>query len=251
MKGITKQPYKSDIITVKQYGDRLKISWCKAVREAGWEELKSKAKKGTKNPEKLSNNLARAKSTVQELALCNPWDWWVTLTIDGEKKDRYNLENYSKDLREFIHNYNRRCPDTYKVKYVLVPEQHKDGAWHMHGLIKGIKPDDICSNGNGYKEWKQYHAKFGYISMAEIGDIEKTSSYMLKYMVKDVEKGVNGLNKQSFYASQGLERATEIYRGHGELLTEWDWEHPDGYCKIKNVDLKTDSLYNHLEIYDL
>ena len=250
MKGITKQPYKSDVFTVKQYGHIAKISYCKVVREAGWEEMETKAKKGTKNTEKLSNNLARAKSIVQELALCNPWDWWCTFTLNASKKDRFDLDSFVRDFGEFLHNYNRRCPDEHKVKYLLVPEQHKNGAWHMHGFIKGIKPEDIMKNEHGYLTWTKYNEKFGFISIERIKDIDRMASYILKYITKDISKGVGKLNKHSYYSSKGLERAEELYRGSGELLTDWDWEHPDGYCKIKNVDLRTDSIYNHLEMYN-
>ena len=30
-----------------------------------------------------------------------------------------------------------------KITFVLVPEQHKDGAWHEHGLISGLPGEDI------------------------------------------------------------------------------------------------------------
>ena len=63
-------------------------------------------KKGTVNTKKLLANLSRAKNKVQEYALCNNFDYFVTLTIDRLKYDRYDLKKYYKDLGKFINNYN-------------------------------------------------------------------------------------------------------------------------------------------------
>lgn len=246
----TDTPYKHDVYTVKQLGEHtVKIAYCNTMREAGWEDERVQVKKGSVNDEKLSNNLSRAKNVVKEYALCNPWDWWCTFTIDPQKYDRYNLDGYIKDFAKFLNNYNGyKCPEEYKVKYLLVPEQHKDGAWHMHGFIKGIKPDDLYINQNGYYSWRKYEKKFGFISMDRVKDMDKCSSYILKYMTKDKEKNVTEINKHMYYASHGLEKAVELYRGSAEYYGTWDWEHPDGYVKIKTLDVRKDSISDYMEI---
>lgn len=251
MSGFTDSPYKHDIYTVKQLGEHtVKISYCSVVREAGWEDLREPKKKGTVNSEKLSNNLARAKATVREYALCNPWDFWVTLTTDPKKFDRYNLDDFYSSMSKFINKYNERQPSEYKVKYVLVPEQHKDGAWHMHGFFKGINPKDLYVNQFGYLTWKQYEKKFGFISMDKIKDMDRASSYILKYMTKDADKNVTAINRHLYYCSKGLERAVELYRGSALYHGSWDWEHPDGYCKVKTLDVRKDNISDYMEIYD-
>lgn len=251
-KFLTDTPYRSDIFTIKHYGEYIeKIIYVKTMREAGWEDLREHKVKGTVNNKKLSNNLARAKATVREYALCNQWDWWCTFTLNKEKyPNRADLDKYAKDFMEFVHNYNRRTPDEYKVKYLLVPEQHADGSWHMHGFIKGINPKDLVKNENGYLEWKQYRKKFGFISMDKIKDADRASSYILKYMTKDTEKNVTEINKHMYYCSKGLERAVEVYRGEGTFHGTWDWEHPEGYCKVKTIDLRKDNIHDFIEVYD-
>lgn len=246
----TDTPYKHDVYTVKQLGEHtVKIAYCSTMRESGWEEERGHVKKGSVNDEKLSNNLSRAKNVVKEYALCNPWDWWCTFTIDPQKYDRYNLDGFVKDFAKFLNNYNSyNCPEEHKVKYLLVPEQHKDGAWHMHGFIKGIKPQDLYINQNGYMSWKQYEKKFGYISMDKVKDMDKCSSYILKYMTKDKDKNVTEMNKHMYYASHGLEKAIELYRGSAEYYGSWDWEHPDGYVKIKTLDVRKDNISDYMEI---
>lgn len=249
----TDTPYKHDVFSVKKLGNHtVKIAYCETIREKGWELDREVGEKGSVNTEKLSNNLSRAKTTVKEYALCNSWDWWCTFTLDPEKFDRHNLDEYIKKFSKFLNNYNSKATEEYKVRYLLVPEQHKDGAWHMHGFIKGINPKDLYTNRYGYLTWKQYEKNFGFISMDKINDMDKCSSYILKYMTKDADKNVSEINRHLYYCSKGLNKALEIYRGNGIYHGTWDWEHPDGYCKIKNIDLRNESIEDYLEcvIYD-
>ena len=244
----TNSPYRHNVFSVKQLGEHtVKIAYCSVIRESGWECEKDFKIKGSVNTEKLSNNLSRAKSTVKEYALCNSWDWWCTFTIDPKKFDRNNLDEYFKKFSKFLNNYNSKAVEEYKVKYLLVPEQHKDGAWHMHGFIKGIKPKDLYINQFGYSTWKQYEKNFGFISMDRIQDLDKCSSYILKYMTKCEDKNVTELNRHLYYCSKGLNKAKELYRGNAIFHGDWDWEHPDGYCKIKTIDITKDSLDDFLE----
>ena len=245
----TDNPYRNDIFTVKQYGEHtVRIAYVQTMREAGWEDLREHKPKGSVNDEKLTNNLARAKATVREYALCNPWDWWCTFTINSEKCNRYNLDEFYKQFAEFIHGYNKRQPNEFKVKYLLVPEQHSDGAWHMHGFICGINPKDLYQNEHGYMTWKQYEKKFGFISMDKIKNLDKSSSYILKYMTKNTDKNVSEMNKHLYYCSKGLEKATELFRGSAEYFGNWDWEHPDGFCKIKTLDVRNENIHDYIEV---
>lgn len=244
--------YEHDIITVKQYGDNIqKVIYMSTSRISGLEDDRPKGGKGEVNTEKLSNNIARARSKVKELVLCNPWDYWCTFTLDKAKFDRYDLQNYVKKLGSFIYNYNRFCEEHEKVKYLLIPEMHKNGAWHMHGFLNGIRDKDLYRNRHGYLSWRQYEERFGFISMKRItGDkaIERLSSYMLKYMTKDISSTIKELGAHSYYCSKGLQTAQTVYKGHALLHCEWDWEHPDGYCKIKTFDSRTEDIGDFLEV---
>ena len=257
--------------TVKQLGDnKLKVTLMSVCRIAGYEPLEdtpvteyeplennpvteceshedNQIKETSNiNTQKLANNLARARTKINELALCNPWDYFVTLTIDKSKYDRYNLKIYYHDFAEFIHNLNKHRSKENKIKYLLIPEMHKDGAWHMHGLFHGLHDDDLCVNKNGYLSWEKYEKKFGYISLGYVKDKDKVSSYIVKYITKDVGKNVTELGCHLYYASKGLKKAEILYRGHLELLCPWDYEHPDGYCKIKIFDIRTDNYTDYL-----
>lgn len=222
--------YLKDVAILKKFNeDCYKLSLCRCLRAKGFEDEKKKNVRGV-NDGKLDNNISRAKSKVKEYALCNDFRYFITLTIDKNKYDRYNLKAYYKDLGQFIRNYNRIHKT--KVDYVLIPEQHEDGAWHMHGLFNGILDKHLEVNKNGYLEWKQYTKKFGYMSLDFVKDREKVASYITKYVTKDLAKSIKELNAHMYYCSKGLEVAQEIKRG--TLLADsipYDFE--NDYVKIK------------------
>lgn len=242
-------PYLSDQFTVSQYGEHIvKIVYHKSLMRSGWEFSKSKPRKGSVNEEKLDCNVSRTRSAVREYVLCNPWAYWCTLTVSPQKHDRYDLEGFKKELSEFFHNLNRRRSPENKLVYLLVPEMHRDGAWHMHGFLNGLQASDLYVNENGYLGWKKYENKFGFISIDPIRDIDRASSYVTKYITKDLQNTVKKINAHSFYASHGLSHATRLYSGSASFKGEYDWEHPDGFCKIKNVDLRREAVEDFLEI---
>lgn len=249
--------YDRNVTIVKEVGESIKVVQLRSVRKKGLEG--ERGKKGEGKPKEKKSNYtkleaatSRAKRMVKEYALCNDWDWFVTLTIDPKKFDRYDLKLYYKALGEFIHNYNRRCDEAHKVRFLLIPELHQDGAWHMHGLFKGIRPHDLVvpqfvpkgkslrmvRNTKGYARWTQYTAKFGYISMSRIQDKQKVSSYITKYISKGIAASVKEYGAHLYYCSKGLKTGTVIYRGIQPVTVTsgWDYERSDGFCKVKWYD---------------
>lgn len=187
-------------------------------------------------------NLYRAKGKVKEYALCNPWEWFVTLTLDKRKQDRYDLDGYVKDLGVWIGNYNKKYGT--KLKYLLIPEQHQDGAWHMHGLIHGLAPESMAVNQNGYYTVPYYAERFGYISLSAVRDGQRASSYITKYVAKAFGCTQVALCKHSYYHSQGLQVAYEVGETCCEGVPEGVWENE--YCGIEWLD--EDGLRKRMEM---
>ena len=75
---------------------------------------------------KLDNNFSRARNMVLQYALCNSWDYFFTGTIDRAKFDRFNLDVYQSRLSQFMRDKRKKYQS--QIQYLLVPEQHKDGA---------------------------------------------------------------------------------------------------------------------------
>lgn len=220
---------------LKSYGNKkYKLTVHRSLRQKNFELDKDKIPRVTGiNTEKLSNNISRAKAKVFEYAYCNDFEYFVTLTIDSTKYDRSNLKVYKKDLTKFLQNYNRI--NHTKVEYVLIPEKHKDGNWHMHGLIKGIPKNHLVINEHGYLDWYYYRDRFGFISLDKIRSNEACCKYVTKYINKDLEESVKGINEHLYYCTQGLKTAVEIKRGTLSANSiPYDFE--NDYVKIKWID---------------
>jgi len=216
-------PYNlGEITTVKKYGNTFKLVTIKFNIKGSKNPYVLDLHKKNKgiNKEKLKNNISRAKSKVLEYGLCNDFDYFVTLTLNKEKYDRYNLEIFIKDLGIFLNNYKN------KISYVLIPEMHKDGAWHLHGLISGIDKKDLINFDDipnrifpskllkhNFFNFYKYEKKFGFCSFGKIRTLEFTCKYILKYINKNQDNTIQELNKHSFYSSNDLKVAEKIKEG--------------------------------------
>lgn len=234
----SKSKYLYNYYSIKKYYDnyyRLTVFKVR-IKNAGF-ELESPKYKSENNNEfegKLDNNIIRARSKVFEYALCNDFEYFVTLTLDKTKMDRYSLDDFIKKLGQFIRNYRKKYG--VNIQYLLIPEKHKDGAWHMHGLIKGIPEAHLTLNKNGYKDWEAYSKRFGYISIDEIKNKEAISRYITKYISKSFYGGgVTEKNKKMYYASRGLKKAERIKEGTYYASNNDDFDYENKYIKVKTV----------------
>lgn len=248
-----------DIAILKKYSDDLyKLTVCYSLPNKGYEVNKVvKGVRGTVNNVKLDNNISRAKNKVFEYAMCNDFLWFITLTLDKDKYDRYDLKNFQKDLSKFINNYSRKWGS--KISYILIPEMHKDCAWHIHGLLNGVSADDLTYfddikkapkklKGKNYYQWDSYFEKFGFCSLGLIREKEKVSTYVTKYISKDLNKTITELNSKLYYCSQGLKVAEEIKRGSlATTIKEYDYE--NDYIKLKWFHEKSPNLIIHELLY--
>lgn len=78
-------------------------------------------------------SMRRARAKLRRLALSNEFQWFVTLTLDPAKIDRFDPKTIMAKVNRWLDNMVRRNG----LRYVLVPEQHKDGAYHFHGFFAG------------------------------------------------------------------------------------------------------------------
>lgn len=200
---------------------------------------------------RLSQSVSRTRSKIFEIALCNPFEWFVTLTLDKEKRDRYDLSAFRKDFSQFVRNENKKRAEAQKIEYLLIPEQHSDGAWHMHGLFKGLTENDFIINKNGYFEWLEYSKRFGFFSCSRIKSHEKCSAYITKYVTKDIKKSTK-LNKgqHSYFASQGLKRREPLFIrevGNIPFIDDFEsqkWDFENDFVKICWCDIDENGAIN-------
>lgn len=171
--------------------------------------------------QKLNEAFCRAKSMVLQYALCNPWDYFFTGTLDEKKFSRYDLDGYQAKLSQFIRD-KRKAYGT-QIQFLLVPEQHKNGAWHIHGLLSGLpasavrkfrhpEPEELIHS--SYLNWPDYMEKFGYCSLGPITSPVATAFYITKYVSKELSQRGGDLGKHLYFHSRPLkkaEKASDVY----------------------------------------
>lgn len=152
-------------------------------------------------------SIRRSKELVKCIGNMNEWDYFFTGTFDKEKiGDRKALDKLKKSTLEFFKNQSKK----YGIKYLLIPELHKDGALHWHGLIRD--PDDLLKLTDSGKKhngriiynmdsWNKYK---GFNTCVEIGkgddDVMAVSNYISKYISKNDDR----IFDKYFYSSKGL-----------------------------------------------
>lgn len=152
-----------------------------------------------------NTNYLRTKRVIRELALCNNFKYFVTLTISPLACSRDNLDEIIVFLRKQLKKYKRK---NHSFQYLLIAEKHKDKKnYHFHGLFKGINEDDIYVNKNGYLSCFAFD-DLGFNSFSKINDYDKTCNYITKYISKEICKLSTG---HSYFCSRGLIRPTKTY----------------------------------------
>ena len=162
-------------------------------RESGWELSnkwdsphveKSVREAGKKSDgEDALRSMRRARAKLRRLALANDFRYFVTLTLDAQRIDRYDGQAVVKALSRWADNMVRRCG----LRYILVPELHKDGAFHFHGFFAGdgLKVADSGVKWDNRPVFNLPQWKFGFSTAQELyGDYRAAVGYCCKYIGK-------------------------------------------------------------------
>lgn len=182
--------------------------------------------------EKNRISLSRSKRRIKEICLCNDFEWFVTMTVSSkiEEYNRFDLENCVDNCKKIMKKIKRRSPD---FKYIYVQEQHSNGAFHFHGLMKGLPADDIYVNSNGYYS-SHIIDTLGYNSFSRIDDYNKCCNYILKYITKDC---LRTENNQIYFCSRGLEKPQEEFMITQDLKEIFENVFENEFCQIKDFDI--------------
>lgn len=159
-----------------------------------------------KKEEYAKRSCIRAKQNIYEIARNGSWDWFITLTLNPDQVNRYNYSECSKKVSKWLNHLRRKCPD---LRYIIVPEQHKDGAYHFYGLFSNIENLEIVdSNHKDYKTgdiiYNLESYKFGWSTMTRVKDNAAVVRYLTKYITKDLIASIRG--KKKYWASRNIER---------------------------------------------
>lgn len=253
--------YNQTIFKIYGYGNNKKIKLINMnyLKNSGIEIDDVSYMRGTVNSSKLEESIIRTKNKIFELAFCNPWDWFFTGTLNPNKQDRTDLELYHKQLTQWIRNYNRI--NNTNIKFLLVPELHKDGkSWHVHGLLYGLPKEhlkqfkigdnmgkglaDKVIKGDVVYNWLPYFNRFGFCDLEPIQNHEAISKYITKYINKDLANSVTELDAHKYYHSRGLKFAEVIKKGSMNWA-DIEPTYKNDYCCVAWLDYD-DKTFNEL-----
>ncbi len=154
----------------------------------------------------LRSSMGRTVNKVYYLARSNDWEWFFTLTFNPEIVDSYDYTACTEKLSNWFIIMRRICPG---IKYLVVPEQHKSGRWHFHGLFancdnlgfvdsgKRTKTGDIIYNVGKYR--------LGFSTATKVRDPRRVTQYIGKYITKDLCAVTKG--KKRYWCSRNLDQA--------------------------------------------
>lgn len=171
--------------------------------------LKDKANDKDSLQANLERSMRRTKQAAYDIVHNNKWDYFITITFNGQVVDRYNYEEVGKKLSKTLNNIKtRKCPN---MQYILVPELHEDGAIHYHGLLNNCYELEIYDSGKKDSEKRKIYKtaefeKLGFTDLSKIRDSSKAGTYILKYMTKTMGYILEG---KKYWASRGLNQLQE------------------------------------------
>lgn len=187
----------------------------------GWEasEKQSKSRSDVASSESIERSVRRARRQIRDYALCSDFDLFVTLTLDKTKIDRYDITVITKRLNNWLDNCVRRKG----LRYILVPERHKDGAIHFHGFFNDVL--SIVDSGRKDKNkniiYNLPNWTYGFSTAIRLyGEYCHAVNYVCKYVGKNPEK----IGGRWYYSGGSLNSPeVEFVDVSGDC-----WEHPDG-----------------------
>lgn len=163
--------------------------------------LKNPDSEPSTEEEKLITAVSRARSVIFDLALGNSWTYFITLTFDRQKVgDRYDYENVCKHMKTFTQYLFR-----HGCQWLMIPEYHKDKAYHFHGLVQGELGMQFREKKRGINFYSIAGYHKGRSDISYIRDQGRVSSYITKYITKDGLSCVPQ-NAKKYWASRGLSR---------------------------------------------
>lgn len=212
----------------------LQVANAPIFRESGWEPKqrsydvppKGKAKNTARS---LEVSRARARGAVRDIALCNPFTHFFTWTLDAKLIDRYNDDVVKKKLENTLRNLVRRR----SFRYVCVPERHKDGALHFHGLCilgnvrleRASTPSGrLLSTNHGQPIYNMKDWPWGFSTCIPIDEnYLRTVNYLLKYISKDGEK----IFGKWYLSARDLRKKPDIFLLGGMEFDSFIADNPD------------------------
>lgn len=184
-------------------------------REPGWEAegrdgpRPAPREAGKKaDGDNMQRSMRRARAKLRRLAMANSFEYFVTLTLDKTRIDRYDPKVIIKALNTWLDNMVRRNG----LRYILVPERHKDGALHFHGFFAADRlelTDSGHSDSCGNPVYNLPQWGYGFSTALRLrGEYPRAVGYVCKYIGK--QQGERPMGRW-YYSGGRLKEPAKTY----------------------------------------
>jgi hypothetical protein len=128
---------------------------------------------------------------------------WAKQTDDIDEVN----EEVKRWLKRVRYYKTKRISETSSgLRYLVIPERHKSGKWHVHALLHG---DNTLSTRMVGENW---WAGFTYERVADLG----AARYVTKYLCKDLIEADDGVKRPRIKASRARYLGKKLEEGfHG------------------------------------
>lgn len=179
----------------------------------------------------------RAKRKLYDTAVCNDLDMMITLTLSPEQIDRYDCKAAVRKLNYWLNDRVKRRG----LRYIMVPELHKDGAIHYHGLVNS---EALRLRDSGHKDkagrriYNVIDWTLGYTTAVMV---DSNYAAVCQYVSKYVTKQINGGTIGGRYWYHGGELRGPVYRYEQRDIPEGEeakaYEIPEAGLTLYYVDV--------------
>ena len=162
-----------------------------------------------KKEHSLNVSFNRTRANLFKYLRMVKWEYFITLTFNPEIVDRYDFILCMSKAKKWINNQKfHNAPD---LKYILVPEHHRDGAWHIHGVLADVGNMKFVNSGHKDKSRRVIYNlsgwQNGFSTATVIGDYLKVTTYITEYITKDLCRITAGKNR--YYRSKNIPEPIE------------------------------------------
>ena len=149
---------------------------------------------------------------VRDIVIMNNFTHFLTITIDPEKFDSFDVDIVRKKLKTWLDNQVKRKG----LQYVLIPEYHKSGRIHAHALINDVFK--LVDSGKRTKSGKVIYNcpewRYGFTTAIPLDDQKiRVANYVTKYITKGSDK----IFGKYFWSSKNIQREPHV------ILTDTDF----------------------------
>lgn len=167
----------------------------------------------------------RTKNKIYNYARDNVWEWFLTFTFNPDYVDSFNYEEVVDFMSVFL-NHMMHVNKGQRLKYLIVPERHISGRYHLHGVFSNLdmtvwkmKFSGHTTKG-GLPIFNVGCFPFGFTTATSVQSTIRVSHYIAKYITKDMFDSIK--NKKRYWvtrnASCGIHKTLFLSDSELELL---------------------------------